>query len=184
MECCICYSVYNSQREPYIGPCGHSFCLHCWQSNNNLNILRCHLCKKMTLEDSIIKNFLAIELMERNDSNDVKSLIEVYEEHNQKFLKKLQESKILNEEVNNLRETRRRLIDSYHEESQEIIKKANIRSIKIVDNAKDLSNLIIDQTKEVIGNVSDIYQNISLKKEELENCIHDLEKKIKEFRTI
>jgi len=183
MDCSICYDLYDKEKSPYIGNCGHSFCLECWEKSAYMNLYRCPLCKKSMLKSTILKNYLAAEIIETNDVIKLDSLIEKYQECNENFLNKLKKVKDIDNEIKELKEKKKELVDIYKKESQGIIIRANIKANIIIKNSKKIAFSILKETKNVVSNINKIYEDISNEKILLENSIDKIHKKINEVTT-
>ena len=179
MECIVCYSLFSKEKIPYIGVCGHSFCFQCWETTKNINLYKCPLCKKNMLQEELKKNFLAIRFVEFDNSSYISSLIDTYNECNEKFKNKLEDTKKINKEIEDLKSIRQSLINDYNKESDEIIKQTNEKTKKIVDNAKHFSKTMVLETKTIFNNIDILYKTVDQHKKNIEKSIISLQEKIK-----
>jgi hypothetical protein len=151
MECGICLSFYTGNKLPYGGPCGHSFCLECWLKTSQINYYICPLCKTTVPLSEVKKNYLAIEFLEKNSMLTISGLLNEYREFNENFEKRVEENIKLKDNIIELKQERKDILEHYKKEAYEsIVNVAERKSNKIMEKTMEYSEDIISETEELI----------------------------------
>ena len=170
MECCICLDSYIANKLPYVGSCGHSFCLDCWIKTSQISYYICPLCKKTMPLNDVIKNFLAVEFLEKDGILTMSGLLNEYKEFSEKLENKLEENKQLKDSIIELRRDRKDILEHYKQEAYEsIIDAAEKKSNIIVKKTTEFSEKIIGETEQIILKMFlELEDSLKLMKDKLE----------------
>ena len=151
MECGICLSFYTGNKLPYVGACGHSFCLECWMKTSQIDYYICPLCKTSISLGDVVKNYLAIEFLERNSTLTMSGLINEYKDFNDNFVKRVEENTKLKDIIIELKREKKSIIEHYKKEAYEgIVNAAERKSNMIMEKTSEYSEKIITETEEII----------------------------------
>lgn len=151
MECNVCLSYYTTNKPPYVGSCGHSFCLECWVKASQPSYYICPLCKKVMHINSIIKNFLAIDILEKEGTLTLSSLITEYKNFNEEFEERYEQNKKLKDSIIALKKEKKNIIEEYREEAyRDIVQKAYDKSNSILVNTHQFSERMISETEDIV----------------------------------
>ena len=170
MECNICLNYYTINRLPYVGSCGHSFCLECWIKTSQVNNYTCPLCKTSMPLDNVVKNFLAVEFLENNGILTISGLINEYKDFSENFEKKYDENNQIKNSIIELKREKKDIIDYYKKEAYEsVIEEADKEALIMMNKTSKLSEKIISETEEIILKIFlDVDNSLKIMKDKLE----------------